>query len=168
MPSTIIITCEHCNKQSTKLLKNYKRSKHHYCSRSCANMGSPRRKPEGKCKVCSTPIPLRREHCDNCSNNTRPKYKSQPGTKMYWKGRLLTFREFLKEYKLYHGCTDCGYNSHHAGLEFDHLPEFEKTGGVASLYRRTQESIMEEINKCEVVCGTCHNIRTYTRKFGGQ
>lgn len=68
------------------------------------------------------------------------------------------------EYKVLTGCTDCGYNTHHAALEFDHLPEFEKSQTVASLMYRTWDVIQTEIDKCEVVCSNCHSIRTYERR----
>ena len=70
---------------------------------------------------------------------------------------------FLRNYKISKGCVDCGYNKHHAGLFFDHLPEFDKLDNVASMIYRSRQVIEAEIAKCEVVCGTCHGIRTWQR-----
>lgn len=75
--------------------------------------------------------------------------------------RRVTNREFIQNIKIERGCADCGYNDHHAGLEFDHVGE--KTLNVASMMGHTQEKILKEISQCEVVCGTCHNIRTWNR-----
>lgn len=62
------------------------------------------------------------------------------------------------------GCIDCGYNLHHSALEFDHLPQYDKTCSVMSLIHRSWERIMEEVNKCEIVCANCHAIRTFNRR----
>jgi hypothetical protein len=65
--------------------------------------------------------------------------------------------------KLERGCADCGYNTHAAALHFDHLPGFDKLFGIGNSGNRTWESILQEIDKCDVVCANCHAIRTYTR-----
>ncbi len=61
-----------------------------------------------------------------------------------------------------HPCADCGEDDV-VVLEFDHLRD--KTASVGSLvsggYRWSR--IMEEIEKCDVVCANCHRRRTYTR-----
>ncbi len=72
--------------------------------------------------------------------------------------------EFLRVYKVEHGCVDCGYKEHHAGLEFDHiLPR--KYGTIAQLMGKSRKRILEEIARCELVCGTCHNIRSWNRAW---
>lgn len=83
--------------------------------------------------------------------------------------RRINNLEFLIAYKLEKGCIDCGYNKHHAGLQFDHLPEFAKYDNVASLTFRSRKVLLAEISKCEVVCGTCHAIRSFERgQFSGK
>jgi len=74
---------------------------------------------------------------------------------------------FTRQYKLEKGCADCGYNKHHAGLQFDHMPGFIKSSNVTALLYRNREAILAEIAKCEVVCSTCHSIRTFERKQQG-
>jgi len=71
---------------------------------------------------------------------------------------------WMREYKVSQGCVDCGYNKHHAGLEFDHREGRTKgERAVAGLMGRSLNRIKEEIAKCDVVCGTCHNVRTWDR-----
>ncbi len=70
-------------------------------------------------------------------------------------------RSWVQQYKLYMGCADCGYDAHHAALEFDHIGT-DKRANVASLMSQ-DIALWAEIKKCEVVCGNCHNIRTYER-----
>ena len=62
-------------------------------------------------------------------------------------------------------CIDCGINDSRV-LEFDHLPEYEKSFDIAKAISGSTRSwslIMTEINKCEIVCANCHKIRTADR-----
>lgn len=72
-------------------------------------------------------------------------------------------RKILKEYLVNRGCVDCGYNKHHAALEFDHMPGFVKYKNVMAMCWDSWEKIWAEVDKCEVVCSNCHSIRTYNR-----
>lgn len=69
--------------------------------------------------------------------------------------------------KLERGCMDCGYNLYSCALEFDHRPGEVKeltvgsSAGSASLDR-----ILAEIEKCDVVCGNCHQVRSQQRVGG--
>lgn len=62
-------------------------------------------------------------------------------------------------------CADCGGRWHPMVMEFDHLPGTEKelTLGLAHRKKWGVKKILAEIAKCEVVCPTCHRIRTYRR-----
>lgn len=72
---------------------------------------------------------------------------------------------YVQQLKVGQGCVDCGYNTHHAGLEFDHIRP-RKRGTVAAQMGKSRKVILEEIERCEVVCGTCHGIRTWKRNQG--
>ena len=63
------------------------------------------------------------------------------------------------------GCVDCGYNKSPYALQFDHIGN-DKKESVSNLIRSdySWETIILEINKCEVVCANCHGIRTQIRK----
>ncbi len=65
---------------------------------------------------------------------------------------------FLIEYFSTHPCTDCG-EADPVVLEFDHLGDKLFNIGEALTYRNW-ESILAEIEKCEVVCANCHRRRT--------
>jgi hypothetical protein len=80
------------------------------------------------------------------------------------KARAAEKKRALDEYKIKTGCADCGYNIHPAALEFDHLPEFEKSRNVATLMYNSWAKIWAEVAKCEVVCCNCHAIRTMNRR----
>ena len=75
--------------------------------------------------------------------------------------------EKLNAIKLASGCVDCGYNKHPVALDFDHLPEFEKSFNVSAKVRRAPwDQILAEVAKCEVVCSNCHRVRTWERANG--
>jgi hypothetical protein len=83
--------------------------------------------------------------------------------------RATKNREIVAKIKTERGCVDCGYNKDARALEFDHVdnsgkPYTGKQRTVASLMYHSWDRIMEEINKCEVVCCNCHAIRTHKRR----
>lgn len=81
----------------------------------------------------------------------------------FFRDRYKTNTEWMRNYKVEQGCADCGYDSHHAGLEFDHImPRLR--GTVANQMGKSLNVIQEEIARCEVVCATCHSIRTWKRR----
>jgi hypothetical protein len=59
-----------------------------------------------------------------------------------------------------HPCVDCGI-SDVVLLDFDHV-RGKKRAGVCDLINRAArwETILTEIEKCEVVCANCHRKRT--------
>ncbi|WNM73006.1 HNH endonuclease [Streptomyces phage Persimmon] len=74
--------------------------------------------------------------------------------------------EKLLEYLAMHPCVDCG-EADPIVLEFDHLPEFEKSfeiGRAVTSSTMSWAKVLTEIDKCEVVCCNCHRRRTAKRK----
>jgi len=70
--------------------------------------------------------------------------------------------ELLVEYFNDHPCVDCGERDP-VVLEFDHLRD--KAFNVASkMTHYGWDAVLEEIAKCEVVCGNCHKRRTARRR----
>ena len=71
----------------------------------------------------------------------------------------------VQSIKMQRGCADCGYNAHGVALQFDHMDGFDKKNSVSNLIRSDYgwDTIMAEIDKCEVVCANCHAIRTKAR-----
>ena len=82
----------------------------------------------------------------------------------YMRERYRKNTEWVRAFKVEQGCADCGFDGHHAGLEFDHREDRQGANTwVARLMGKSLNRIKEEIAKCDVVCGTCHNIRTFER-----
>lgn len=81
--------------------------------------------------------------------------------------KYVEFAEWLDSIKLERGCKDCGFKRTASALEFDHLPEHEKSFSVnRSAFQRPRWVVEEEMAKCEVVCSGCHRRRTMRRKGG--
>ena len=69
---------------------------------------------------------------------------------------MATFREYKKTLK----CNRCGYNDHRA-LQFHHKDDNkEGTPSIIARYK-SWDNVMEELNKCEVLCANCHQIEHY-------
>lgn len=65
-------------------------------------------------------------------------------------------------------CADCGHRFPHYIMEFDHLPGTTKNKSK-EIKNMSFPDAWEEILKCEVVCGNCHNARTwFRRQFGNR
>lgn len=75
-------------------------------------------------------------------------------------------RDRVGEYKVEKGCVDCGYKASPYALDFDHL--FDKKYTISQhLHRKSWDSLLEEISKCEVRCANCHRIKTAERNRDG-
>lgn len=64
-------------------------------------------------------------------------------------------------------CADCGEAFPPFVMHWDHLPEFEKRGDVGQMVGRfARETVLAELEKCELVCANCHVMRTVRRALG--
>lgn len=61
-------------------------------------------------------------------------------------------------------CTDCGQTFHPAAMQFDHI-EGERLHDVSSLWGRTREVVLAELEKCVLRCANCHAIRHYRHAY---
>lgn len=92
-------------------------------------------------------------------------YADVEKSRAYYRGKLAEKRKWIADIKMASGCVDCGYKVHASALQFDHLPQYEKcfSVGVATS-SKSKQSILDEINKCEVRCANCHAIKTAERR----
>jgi len=74
---------------------------------------------------------------------------------------------WLRSLKAGRPCTDCGRIFAPQVMQWDHLPQFEKSRDVSTFSNCTAEEILREIAKCELVCTNCHTIRTFRRRAWG-
>lgn len=99
------------------------------------------------------------EHGMNTESNTDSHGFSSPRAR-----KRAAKWQLAQIHKLAHGCADCGYNASAYALQFDHV-RGDKKANVSDLIRSDYkwETVLEEIDKCEVVCANCHAIRTKSR-----
>ena len=71
---------------------------------------------------------------------------------------------FLQQYKMEKGCSVCGYNEIPQALEFDHIDRSKKKFGMNKAYKYKWSTIMEELEKCVVLCANCHRKKTVEDK----
>lgn len=65
-------------------------------------------------------------------------------------------RSFVRQYKIAMGCSRCSEDSW-ACLEFHHVTgEKEQTIARMSVNGYSIETLLKEIEKCEVLCANCH------------
>ena len=73
---------------------------------------------------------------------------------------------FMKSIKEKLKCSKCGYNEHHAALDFHHIDESTKKFNLGEYREHSQKSLLEEIEKCIVLCAICHRIYHYEQRNG--
>lgn len=82
--------------------------------------------------------------------------------------RRTKCRNFFNLLKLERPCYDCGGIFPPCALDWDHIPGKEKCFDIAKfLTNKPREEVLSEIAKCQLVCATCHRIRTSARKQEG-
>ena len=98
--------------------------------------------------------------CKNCQKDYRKKHYISNRKKYIDKSKRLRkkYRKQFYSWMQDKYCKDCG-NSDFRVLEFDHL-EDKKYNISERIGAQTLESLMIEINKCDIVCANCHRIRT--------
>lgn len=80
------------------------------------------------------------------------------------KQTVVNKRAMVQTYKESVGCECCGKKFPFFALHLDHLDPSLKTknyNNTAIHYASSIQKIMEEIRKCQVLCATCHAIKTY-------
>ena len=63
-------------------------------------------------------------------------------------------------------CMDCGKKYPHYVMDFDHRDKKKKLTSISlmiGVHRYSKTKILEEIDKCDLVCSNCHRIRTYSQ-----
>lgn len=101
--------------------------------------------------------------CHNCHNELH--FSGKENTRFYENKKILL------EWKGDFECVECGYNKCNSSLHFHH--ENEKNFGIGFLIKSktkntletVREKIIEEINKCSVICSNCHIKKHFDTEF---
>ena len=89
---------------------------------------------------------------------------------------------WLRKYKKYNGCANCGYDKHPLALDLAHIDQMSKHSGAkwgagsgisklyVKIYRDKQKNaqalknLIAEVRKCKVLCKNCHVIETFENR----
>lgn len=77
-----------------------------------------------------------------------------------YKVRRAKFR-YIVDAKKSVPCADCGQQYPPYVMDFDHLGD--KLFNISAAHSSPTQKVLNEIEKCEVVCSNCHRERTYRR-----
>jgi hypothetical protein len=134
-----------------------------YCSDACKQKSRYRRETDTPEKKAA-----RRAYMKAYVNHRRkndPEFKAKADAQ--WVAHQKKVREWLANYKLEHGCADCGFKGHFAALQLDHegVKSVEISKARTSIARLQAEIAA---GKCVVRCANCHSIRTWQQKQKGK
>lgn len=76
-------------------------------------------------------------------------------------------KDYLRSERESTPCKDCGKYFAYWIMQFDHLPQFEKSFALSkfSSYTKDINVVIAERNKCDVVCANCHAHRGHLRRL---
>lgn len=74
-------------------------------------------------------------------------------------------RKFLEAYKRLKGCIDCGLTDGKR-LDFDHRDKATKRFKIGANVSMGWDSLLAEIEKCDVRCASCHTKRHHRDEPG--
>lgn len=101
------------------------------------------------------------EHWGERTRPTTPRAERARAKYRRWRARHLDLLRPLRE----RPCADCGGRFPWFVMEFDHRDRTAKVRGVMALAGHVSDDrLMAEVAKCDVVCPTCHRDRTFQRR----
>lgn len=98
-------------------------------------------------------------HKKNSKKYSRVRYEKK-------KKRKKEIRRLIYEYKKDKPCVDCNEIHPPWAMDFDHIDPSEKEFNISNAARSelSWETILKEIEKCDLVCALCHRYRTHGQK----
>lgn len=74
--------------------------------------------------------------------------------------RIKVLRKLCDDIKVKSGCVFCKYNTHPVALDFHHIKPDTKVATISAMINAkvTEPKLLNEIEKCIVVCSNCHRL----------
>lgn len=106
-------------------------------------------------------------HCSVCRADSGAASKCSSCKAKYDRRRRKELLDIIRKLKSL-PCMDCGIQYPFYVMQFDHRPGTIKKDEVAKMAHRCRSLsvILEEIEKCDLVCANCHFERTWQRSNG--
>jgi hypothetical protein len=114
--------------------------------------------------------------CNDCSNDIMYSPRKWGSLKLChscYKKRLIPLSEEINRYLLQKGMIACNFcnkeRKDHSEFHLDHINMFTKTGNVGNMMYTGADidSIKKEIDKCQLLCISCHAVVTHIEhKYG--
>ena len=112
------------------------------------------------CVTCDglfEPSRVWQKYCSSkCRNNA-------PSKKTYTQEFQQSRRDIINRIKMERGCARCGYNTHAAALDFNHV-KGAKNFSISQDPKVALKKLLDEIAKCEILCANCHRVHTYENR----
>lgn len=133
------------------------------CQKTCPKCGDEKSEEDFNWKIVGV---RRQSYCRKCSNgSSKEHYISNAASyRARNKRRVAEVKELVDAKKRDTPCADCGEFFHPCAMDFDHLHGKRFDIGSAARLGYSNEEILKEIEKCEIVCSNCHRVRTYKRR----
>lgn len=150
----VILYCLFIAPEDKKGFKKYQD-----CARVRANPEAQRKARESTRRYRETPQAreVEREYRKTYRENARENDRN----------RHAALRRKINLLKMERPCYDCGGVFPPNCMDWDHLPQFEKRFEIGpKIASRGFDAVIDEINKCQLVCSNCHRLRTEARKKG--
>lgn len=164
----MFVICLNCGTGFEKSVGAVKQSPNHFCTRSCAatynNQKTPKRQPEGKCRVCQKPAPTKTLLCSEACQEQEKRKREADRIALAQKtvanrgARVVAWRQRLKikAVALMGGsCQICGYDRSVRALTFHHLDPSQKDFSISKRVK-SWDRVQEELKKCLLLCCRCH------------
>jgi hypothetical protein len=87
---------------------------------------------------------MTRNRCNSCRSN-----RASPEARRELKAWMIEYKGGA--------CQLCGYLNHWAALTFHHVDPRLKRFNIAGSHGRRLETLREELDRCVLVCGNCHD-----------
>lgn len=108
-----------------------------------------------RCSRCKKFLPIS-EFGKNKSEKDRLHYVCKTCRRKYDEKHYNESKKIMHNLKI-NGCAICGYNKCDAALNFHHVnPKDKKFSLMIASMNRSNKNILEEINKCILMCCNCH------------
>lgn len=127
-----------------------------------------------KCNQCGDQKPFSefnkkgngyQHNCRKCQREWYKNYYTNSPTekeRLFAKNKELKIfnRKMVQELKEI-PCMDCGVSYPYYVMDFDHRDPNTKNREVALMLTWSTATLLQEIEKCDIVCANCHRIRTH-------